>query len=341
MRAPALDAEGIHVVCPGSTSNLGSGFDTLGLAVNRYLTLHLMPAEKGSAPGLMLERRGTLAALGQAIRPGDDLIVSTLTARVGTFSEPMRLIADSNIPVGKGLGSSASARVAGEVLSALLTEGAPDPMAVLEAAANAEGHPDNVAPAVLGGLVAAGTLDSNPPGDPRGKGGGPDIRSLPLSPEIGWGYAAPASSLGTRESRAALPKAWPRDVVARSLSRLARLIPSLAHPGVDGEKLRGLFDDELHVPYRRPLSPGALEAAAAARAEGAWGVTLSGAGSGLIALGPRQGMGAIVSAMRAAFLEADSSGQPDAFGLEVEARGVRWGAGAPHGVEVLTLGSRS
>ncbi len=331
MTVGPLSAAGFHVICPGSTSNLGSGFDTLGMAVDRYLTLHLRPAsDREQVSGLTLERRGTLADLpDDTDGPGGDLIVSTLMNRLGRIPCPMILIADSDIPIGRGLGSSASARVAGEVLAALVAGGEVDRVAVMAAATADEGHPDNVAPTVFGGLVAAGMrgglASDSPTGLPQ-----PDVRRLLLSPAIGWGYSAPATQVATRESRAALPDSWPRDLVARSLSRLARLIPALGDPGADGEHLRGLLDDELHVPHRLPLIPGAAEAVVAAREAGAWGVTLSGAGSGLIALGPTRGMGPIVMAMSAAFATTQpTDGTPDAFVLHPEFQGVRWGEGTP------------
>lgn len=333
MTVRRLPTNGIHVVCPASTSNLGSGFDTLGMAVDRYLTLHLRPAsDRERVDGLVLERRGTLEDL--SLNGAEDLIVSTLMDRIGQLPGPVVLTADSDIPIGRGLGSSASARVAGEVLASMLMHDAVDLREVLGAATAGEGHPDNVAPAVLGGLVAAGMSAASHPDDANRV---PLVRALALSPAIGWGFAAPQTSLSTRESRAALPEHWSRDVVARSLSRLARLIPALADPGPNGIHLTGLLEDELHVPYRLPLIPGAVEAVGAAFEAGAWGVTLSGAGSGLIVLGHVGEMEPLVAAMSKAFRAAagPKTSEPEAFVLHPVSQGVRWGQGLPPTLSAL------
>ena len=331
--------EGFHVICPGSTSNIGPGFDTLGMAVDRYLTVHARAAtNRERVDGIRLERTGTLADLASGGDPSqNDLLVSTLLRRLGQAPFPLVITAHADIPIGRGLGSSAAARVAGEVLAALMADRPVDRSEIMAAATAGEGHPDNVAPAVMGGLVAAGmrsaaveaAVDGAVDAE-MGRGGQPDVRALRLSPTIGWGFAAPSLQLATHESRAALPASRPRDVVTRSLSRLARLIPALADPGADGEHLNGLLDDELHVPHRLPLIPGGSAAVQAALGAGAWAVTLSGAGSGLIALGPHAAMEAIVAAMCDAFDAAGTTDRPPlAFVVHPEFQGVRWGAGEP------------
>jgi homoserine kinase len=234
-----------------------------------------------------------------------------------------RLHIHSEIPLGRGLGSSAAARVAGSVLGRLLARGRADRPDVLRDAAIREGHPDNAAPAVLGGLVAAN----------RGADGRVVAVPLPLSLRIGWVFAMPGTGLATERARAALPEQIPFSAAIRNTGRLALLIPALA--AGDGDLLARAMEDELHVPYRLPLIPGAREAVEAARAAGAWGVTLSGAGSGLLAAVP-PGCEAEVGRAMARSFEA----HPDAHGgswriLRPWTAGAQWGFGPlrPRGPE--------
>ncbi len=309
--------EGWEVSVPGSTSNLGPGFDVLGMAVDRRLTARLRLesiAADGPEPEVDVTRSGTLAHLDLA--PEHDYLSAPLLAHLAP-GERWSLGVDSAIPFGRGMGSSAAARVAGEVLAELVGRGEVDLDAVLARAAAGEGHADNVAPSVRGGLVAVAA----------GSEGEPVVR-LPVSASIAWGYVAPGRAVDTHASRGALPDAWDRPVVVRSLARLARLIPALADPGVDGDHLRGLLEDELHVPHRLPLVPGGDAARDAGRAAGAWAVTISGAGSGLLVLAAHDRIDAVLARMTTAFEEA-GAGPVTAFPFSVETTGVRWSGLAP------------
>jgi homoserine kinase len=292
----------IRVRVPGSTSNLGAGFDCIGLAVDRWLEAEWEPAPGGE---LRLERRGTLAELTGAA--ADDLLVRVL---LGAWRDgrPARaaaappgaagpapagvLRATSQIPLARGLGSSAAAVVAGLALAGRVPAGAGGAEDALAEAAAWEGHPDNVAPALVGGLVAV----------VPGEAGVPRLLRLPLSPHIGWAYAAPGTPVGTAEARAALPATVPHGVAAAAAARMAALLAGLE--AGDPELLRAGFADELHVPYRLPLIPGAAQAGAAARGAGAWAVTISGSGSGLLAVCAAGHEAAVAEAMTEAFAAA-------------------------------------
>jgi homoserine kinase len=267
--AAALVPARVRVPC--STSNLGAGFDCIGLAFARYLDVEYQP---GPAP-IRVERAGTLSTL--APDSGDDAIVralaSGLAARgAATFGGVLR--ATSAIPISRGLGSSAAATVAGLALASA-TLGQPfDKAAALETAAGIEGHPDNAAAALLGGLVA---IAADPDGRPR-------AFRLPLSSAIGFAWAAPPVEIATEYARRVLPATVPHATAVRSLGRVAALVQGLAE--ADPDLLRAGFADELHVPYRLPLIPGAADAVEAALGAGAWAVTVSGSGSGLIGVCP-------------------------------------------------------
>lgn len=275
-----------HVRVPGSTSNLGSGFDTLGLALDRYLHAHFEPG--GSE--LEVERTGTLTRLEEEGEEHDLLVASFVreVLAAGEAHPKGMLRVHSEIPVARGLGSSAAALVAGHDLARAVRGAGSDPVASFRHAAGQEGHGDNAAPCALGGLRAV------VPGAE-----GPRPLALALSPDLGFAYAAPAAGVSTAAARAALPSQVPHAVAVGELGRLAALLRGLAL--ADPELVRVGVEDELHVPHRLPLIPGAYAAIAAGYDAGAWGVTISGSGSGLIAVGAPDDAPAIAAAMREVF----------------------------------------
>jgi len=275
---------------PCSTSNLGAGFDCMGLALDRYLEVAFEPGGEG----LEVERTGTLKEL-RLDAASDRVVAAFLEARAahggGHVGGVFRM--HSTIPVGRGLGSSAAATVAGLLLGAAVS-GARSARAVhLEAATRIEGHPDNVGPALMGGQVGVSRL---PGGAHRSFG-------LPLSPELGFAFAAPLAEVSTVQARRVLPQSVPHVVAVRSIGRVAALVRGLESG--DAELLRAGFADELHVPYRMALIPGAEMAMDAARGAGAYAVTISGSGSGLIAVCERAAASAVAAAMAQAFRTAD------------------------------------
>ncbi|MGH7502298.1 MAG: homoserine kinase [Longimicrobiales bacterium] len=273
-----------HIRVPASTSNLGAGFDCLGLALDRYLDVTFTPRPGG----LRIERAGTLAQLDIPI--ARDGIAQPFVARLRSEGiEPSgTLSATSTIPIGRGLGSSAAATVAGLALAAVVRRLDFNRDSEFLAAAEIEGHPDNAAPAIYGGLVAVAKEDDH-------------FRAFPLtlSDRIAFAWAAPAVEVATRAARAALPAHVSLATAVDSLSRVAALVRGLA----TGEPrlLRIGFADSLHVPHRIPLIPRADEAMAAAREAGACAVTVSGSGSGLIAVCSPGRAGEVARAMGEAF----------------------------------------
>ena len=259
---------------PASTSNLGAGFDCLGLALDLWLEARLI---EGDGPAIY---KGTLAGLS----PDRDLIAQTL--RQAGLAGHWRLEVRSEIPVGKGLGSSGAAVVAGLALSELARGAKLDPDALLEPATAIEGHPDNVGPAIYGGLFLA---------SPGGRG-------LTLSPALGVALAVPDASLDTHAARARLPRNVTRDVAVAQAGRAAALLHGLTHDRP--ELIAYGMDDRLAVPYRRDLIPGFDAAVSAGRAAGAHGVTISGAGSSLLGIGPSHLAAQIANAIAQALTAA-------------------------------------
>ena len=186
-----------QVRVPCSTSNLGSGFDTLGVALDRYLDVSFTPGGRE----LEVERTGTLEHLEEA--DDQDHVASVFVAelkRAGHAAHGL-LHLHSEIPVARGLGSSAAAFVAAHDLARAVRGLGSDADAAFRYAFGREGHGDNAAPCALGGLRAI------VPGSD-----GPRPLLLPLSEEVGFAYAAPAAGVSTALARAALPRHVAHDV---------------------------------------------------------------------------------------------------------------------------------
>ena len=290
------DLSSARVRVPCSTSNLGAGFDTLGLALDRFLDVSFTPDSSGS---LRVVREGTLRTL-----PEDetDIVAEILKSRVAGVSVSGVLKMHSDIPVGRGLGASAAARVAGHDL-ALAVRGLPrNDGATFDSAYREEGHGDNAAPSMFGGLRAVAETED-----------GPRVMSLPLSPQVGFAYAAPSVGVSTDEARRQLPKSVSHGLATASLGRLVALLQGLAEG--DADLIRIGAQDELHVPYRMALIPRASSVISAGIDAGAWAVTVSGAGSGLIAMCDQSDAEGVAEAMHQAFDEG--SGDPECFGFSL------------------------
>lgn len=295
---------GVRVPC--STSNLGAGFDCLGLAFERYVDAAYEPR----SGDLTIRRAGTLRDLTTDIAE-DRLALAFLAElqRRGVAAPGGVLMATSTIPIARGLGSSAAATVAGIALATAACAATLDRDAALAAAVRVEGHPDNAAPSLFGGLVAIAQAGHAVPRAMR----------LPLADRISFVFAAPVSGVSTERARAALPQHVPHTAAARNLGRMAALLYGLAN--ADAECIRIGFSDELHVPYRLPLIPRARAAVDAAVREGAWGATISGSGSGIIAACGRAEESAVMGAMMDAF--GGTAAGAEAFALRPDMHGVQ------------------
>ena len=255
------------IVVPGSTSNLGPGFDTLGLALELTLVVDVL--------AVVDDDRGEVrCAFTGPVPDGENLIATGFSAvarHAGATSLPsldVRVTCD--IPPGAGLGSSAAALVAGGRLAALVTPGV-DAQRILDVATAIEGHPDNVAASIHGGLVASLT---EPDGTVRAV-------SMPWPSDLRLVVATPQMPLATRTARAVLPAQVSRADAVHNLQRLAVLLGALTTGRYD--VLPAAFADRLHQPHRQTLVPGFAEALQA-RADGLVAVFLSGAGPSVAAV---------------------------------------------------------
>ncbi len=261
----------IHVPC--STSNLGAGFDALGVALGG-------PALRLRArPGGALLRLVSLAGEGADSLPRDAtnrILVAAREAALFAGRDPASLAAEleveNDIPLARGLGSSAAAALAGALLADALLDGALGQRGVLAVAVALEGHPDNVVPCLLGGAQVA----------IRGQAG--EVISCPITPGAPLAAAlfVPDQPLATKAARAVLPAQVPLADAVFNLGRAALFAAALAQGRL---KLLGeAMGDRLHQPARAALMPWLPALIAAAREAGAYGAALSGAGTTLCAL---------------------------------------------------------
>lgn len=276
----------IRVRVPATTANLGPGFDALGLALRLHNSVAL---EAAPEPRIEIEGEGAMALPRDPSHLAYRAALAVAGARKDAAApRAFHLRQHNRIPLARGLGSSAAAIVGGAAAANALLGGPLDVQGLIDLAASLEGHPDNVAPAVLGGLVACVTTEA-------GK-----IRWTRLIPRrLRVVIAVPEFAVSTAEARRLLPETVPfRDAVF-NVTRTALLVASLAEGRMD--MLDEATRDRLHQPYRARLVPGLEAVFAAARASGAHGVALSGSGPAVVAFGEAPGIG---EAMRRAFESA-------------------------------------
>ena len=250
---------------PGSSANLGPGFDALGIALKVYLECRFSVSTR-----LSIRVTGRDAHLIPATK--DNLIWQTalaVAARAHLALPPIQLAIHNDIPLGKGLGSSAAALTAGVVIAEKLLDLGWQRSRILDEAARLEGHPDNVAACVLGSIVASAV---EPGGLTRA------IRlEMPKNFEVA--VVVPNYAVPTKEARAILPDCYvPADVVF-NIQRASLLIAALATG--DASVFPTALDDRLHQPYRAQLVPGLTEILRL-RKPGLLGCALSGAGPGVL-----------------------------------------------------------
>jgi homoserine kinase len=250
---------------PASSANLGPGFDALGLALGVYLTCRFERAER-----LSIRASGRDAA---RISTGEEnLIWQTALAvakDVGETLPPIALDIENDIPIGKGLGSSAAALTAGVVIADHLLGLHWKPHRILDEAARIEGHPDNVAACVLGSIVAS-AIDA---------GGVARAVRLEFPARYGIAVVVPDFVLPTTEARAVLPDCYSREDTIFNVQRSALLIAALSTGTTSA--FPTALEDRLHQPYRYSLVPG-LEEMVKLRAPGLLGCALSGAGPSIL-----------------------------------------------------------
>ena len=262
----------ITVLAPATTANLGPGFDCLGMALDLWNRLEVRPGGPESPGEPLVEVSGE----GSTEAPSD---ASNLVYRSMRFLfreanlelPPLRLRCHNQIPFSRGLGSSAAAITSGLVAANALCPARFSPNELLEMAATIEGHPDNVAAAVLGGLQLVVSDQEQL-----------YTAAISIPEDLQAVLYIPEQRIATADARAVLPQTVTLADAVYNLGRIALLVAGMAsdHP----EYLSIGTQDRLHQPYREPLFPAIKLIFAAARTAGALGVFLSGSGSTVLAL---------------------------------------------------------
>jgi len=295
---------------PGSTSNVGPGFDCLGIAI----------AGIGDRVEAVRSDRAGVRVLSVSdprvpCDPGRNtaaLAAADVLGRAGATTVGLELRVEKGLPLSGGLGGSAASAVAGAFAANALLGGPLGPEDLLRSALEAEAvvagrHPDNAAPSLLGGAVLV--LGVEPLRYAR----------LTVHPSLRLVFATPAYGVETARARAVLPESVPRADAVGQASALAGLVLGLERG--DGDLLRVAMVDRVAEPARIPLYPGYGRAREAALATGAFGVAVSGAGPTLLAVVPEGNEGAVGRAVVSAYGEAGVAASIHA--TSVDTRGAR------------------
>ncbi|KXS41294.1 homoserine kinase [Candidatus Frackibacter sp. WG12] len=257
-----------RVKVPATTANLGPGFDILGMALNFHNIIEAEEIEEG----LEIEVEG----LGQEELPDNEenlvyQAMEYLFSKTDYSPTGLSIKLINQVPLSRGLGSSATVIVGGLVLANHLAGGPFSKDQILNFAIDIEGHPDNVAPALLGGVVISVM--------PEGK----EVIYKKLdAPELKTVVGIPDFKLSTTEAREVLPAQVTFNDAIFNCSRIALLIGALMSK--DYELLATCFEDRLHQSYRQDLVPGMESVIKRTKDAGALAVALSGAGPSIVAL---------------------------------------------------------
>ncbi len=260
-----MKQKSVTVRVPGSTSNLGPGFDTLGLAVRLYNRVRVARAAAGGvavvSPLAEEQRLKATNMLQEAAK------LFFRRARKPAFGLTVELTGE--VPVGRGLGASATARLG--VVAGLneVTQAGLGRQQLLEIVTELEGHPDNASPALFGGFTVSGFVDH-----------GVRCFHFPVSTRLKLVTLLPHFEVSTEFARKLVPPAFPKSDTVHNLNRAALI--SAAFAAQDYRALRNLFEDRVHQPFRERLVPQMARVIRAGERAGAIGGWLSGSGSAIM-----------------------------------------------------------
>ena len=292
------------VKTPASSANLGPGFDVLALALGLHDTIALKPGTEGFTLTVSGEGQGKLDKY-----PDKNLARRSITAlyrKIGVAPPPIHIHMDNKIPLSRGLGSSAAAIVGALTAADAFSDANLGKDEIFNLAVELEGHADNVAAAVYGGLVIAYKEDN-----------GFKAKKARPSANIGVALLVPEAGLSTAKARAVLPQEVSRDQAVFNIGRVALLVEALITG--DSGRLSTAVEDALHQTWRRGLIHDYNVTEHACYLAGAAGVALSGAGPTLIAFYDKKDAAAFQSGLvkefesaavrrRALFLDIDTDG---------------------------------
>lgn len=275
----------VKVQVPATSANCGPGFDCLGLALQLYNYFTFTPDESAKAYSYTFTGFG--ADLLEKEDPAKNLIGFAMEQLFAKAQEPAihgHIQSDTMIPPSRGLGSSSTAIVGGLLLANALVSKPLSKEELLLIANRMEGHPDNVAPAIYGSLCCAKGLKDKV------------LNTVITVPEeLHFAVVVPEIIVSTEYARSVLPAHVPFKEAAHNVGNAALLVTSMITHQL--ENIGVALEDHLHVPYRKTLIPHCDEVFAAAKMAGAYGSTISGSGSTLIAYVPKESVAAVAKAM--------------------------------------------
>jgi homoserine kinase len=271
---------------PASTANLGAGFDALSLALGRYLRCSIQPSES-----MEIKTSGVDAELIPTTEENLICRVAAATAeRRGRTLPPYHLKIENEIPLARGMGSSAAAIIAGITCYEILAGDWLSEQELYRCAFEFESHPDNLAAALCGNLISAAVADD----------GTVIVARLEISGKIGAIVVIPSFELSTEKARAVLPPSYSRQDAVYNIQRSALTIAALTTG--NWALIREGMKDRIHQPYRAKLIPG-LEDILKLNIKGLLGVALSGAGPTVFAFADPKRSLEVGNALTATFAE--------------------------------------
>jgi homoserine kinase len=298
----------VTVTVPATTANLGPGFDCIGAALSLYNHFQFSRLEPSATEKLKIIVTGAEAT---KVKTDESnlayLAFLKLYEYLNQSPPPVAIHIDMQVPLARGLGSSATAIVGGLVGANELASKPLSQVEVMQLAIELEGHPDNVVPALLGGCRLAAT---NTPGASW------EICDIPWHPDIVSVVAIPDFELSTAEARQVLPSDYSRADAIFNAAHLGLLVRALATG--DRDWLRCALQDKIHQPYRRSLIRGYEAVQEAALNAGACGMVISGAGPTLLALTDVTNAVAVVREMAAAWGDFGVKADVRAIGLDTQ-----------------------
>ena len=287
----------MKIIVPATSANVGPGFDSVGIAVTRYLTIEVLE----SADAWFIEHD-----LGAGIPTDEKNLLLSTALSISTDMQPHRIKMTSEVPLARGLGSSSSVIIAGIELANQLANLQLSDAEKLRIATEIEGHPDNVAPAIFGNMVIASYI-------------GEDVQYVTADfPSCDLVAFVPSYQLKTSDSRNVLPKEWSykEAVAASSVANVA--IAAL----LKGDLLtagRSIESDHFHERYRQSLVKEFPQVKEVAHAHGAYATYLSGAGPTIMNLLAPEHTAAFVAALEKLGLDGQIFQlKIDTFGVRVE-----------------------
>ncbi|WP_343750847.1 homoserine kinase, partial [Lentibacillus halophilus] len=275
-----------RISVPASSANIGPGFDSLGVALNLYLTVDVWDTGKWE-----IEQRSEHLSADEKVEDNYILQIARQTAaRYHRKLPACKLVINSDIPLARGLGSSASAIIAGIELADQLCELSLSPDEKLAFGNDIEGHPDNIAPALFGGLAATTVVDGTVQW----------VRISDIAADVI--VYIPADDLKTEAARQVLPKTFPRADATKASSVSNVLIAALLSGdlALAGKMMEA---DLFHEPYRADLIPHYRDIKEHASRNGAFGTVISGAGPTMLSLFPKGEAGTSMHRLEKLFSE--------------------------------------